>query len=383
MAKAKYTYSEKRKEWVAFVWDGTYDSNGKKRRKQITSKKSSKDLEEKVYEFRRNIKERGALVRTNMTFGEYANHWLSTAKKGTKEKHTVVMYRNVIDIHLRSIANVSLDQIRHSHFQSVIAAASDKPRTCEQIYVTFRQIIRMAVQDHILPKADFDLICNNISLPKYSPREKRPLTPLEKEAIKKCDFTTRERCLVSILSSCGLRREEVLALTPKDFDFERKEITIDKTVIFLKNEPELKNCPKTERGYRKVPFPQMDYFKDFILGSRHYVFGNDSGELITKSGYLYMFDRILLKINAAAGGKNAYNPVTKKTEAVINMIPGLTAHVFRHNFCTELCYQIPKISIKKIAALMGDTEKVVLDVYNHIMEEKEDATEVINQIRLI
>ena len=35
---------------------------------------------------------------------------------------------------------------------------------------------------------------------------------------------------------------------------------------------------------------------------------------------------------------------------------------------------------KKIAQLMGDTEKVVLDVYNHIMEEKEDAAAVINEI---
>ena len=68
---------------------------------------------------------------------------------------------------------------------------------------------------------------------------------------------------------------------------------------------------------------------------------------------------------------------------VINKIPGLTAHVFRHNFCTQLCYQIPKISIKKIAALMGDTEKVVMEVYNHILEEKEEVTDVMNEIRLL
>ena len=27
---------------------------------------------------------------------------------------------------------------------------------------------------------------------------------------------------------------------------------------------------------------------------------------------------------------------------------------------------------------MGDTEKIVLNVYNHIMEEKEDAAKVVN-----
>jgi hypothetical protein len=35
--------------------------------------------------------------------------------------------------------------------------------------------------------------------------------------------------------------------------------------------------------------------------------------------------------------------------------------------------QSGNISFKKIAALMGDTKKMVIEVYNHIMEEKEDA----------
>lgn len=318
-----------------------------------------------------------------MTFGEFAEHWLASSKEGIREKNTVVMYRNVIEKHLRCIAGVPIDKIQHSHFTYVIANASDKPRTCEQIYVTFKQIIKLAVQDHILTTNDYELICKNVSLPKYKSKEKRALTPLEKEAIRRCDFTTSERCFVAILSSCGLRREEILALTPDDFDFEKKQISINKAVIFLKNEPELKTSTKSERGYRKVPFLQMDEFRDFILASGKYVFGDAKGNLISKSGYLYKFDRILLKINEAAGGKNEYDPAKKKTVPVINKIPGLTAHVFRHNFCTQLCYQIPKISIKKIAALMGDTEKVVMDVYNHIMEEKEEVTDVMNEIRII
>ena len=54
------------------------------------------------------------------------------------------------------------------------------------------------------------------------------------------------------------------------------------------------------------------------------------------------------------------------------VINDLTAHIFRHNSYSNLCYKIPAISIKMIAKLMGDTEKVVIDVYNHVMEEKED-----------
>ena len=59
--------------------------------------------------------------------------------------------------------------------------------------------------------------------------------------------------------------------------------------------------------------------------------------------------------------------------------PDLTAHIFRHNYCTNLCYQIPTISIKKIAELLGDNEKMVIEVYNHIILEKEDAQKAVEQ----
>lgn len=88
---------------------------------------------------------------------------------------------------------------------------------------------------------------------------------------------------------------------------------------------------------------------------------------MTSSAYAKMWQSIVRKINYTAGGTDAFPVVT-----------GLTAHIFRHNYCTNLCYQVPAISIKKIAQLMGDTEKMVLNVYNHIMEEKEDAAKVVN-----
>ena len=72
------------------------------------------------------------------------------------------------------------------------------------------------------------------------------------------------------------------------------------------------------------------------------------------------------------GTTSVNDPVTKE------QIEGLTAHVFRHNYCTNLCYQIPKVSIKKIAQLMGDTEAIVLKVYNHMILEKEDAKTAVN-----
>ena len=84
---------------------------------------------------------------------------------------------------------------------------------------------------------------------------------------------------------------------------------------------------------------------------------------MTKSSYDKAWKRILKRMREVSESE----------------ITGLTAHVFRHNYCTMLCYQIPAISIKHIAALLGDSERMVLEVYNHIIMEKEDASKAINE----
>ena len=377
MAKAKYSYDSKRKEWRTRVWDGTYMADGRKHRIEVKSKKSSKDLEDKVNQLKVSVSENGYTKFSSMSFGEYAEHWLRN-NKASSEKNTIAMYKNVIGVHLREIARIPVSEIRNSHFLQVMNAAIDKPRTAQQIYITFRQIMRKALKDHIISQNEFALITSDISMPKTYKSEKRALTALEKDAIKKADFNDREKLFIAILYSCGLRREEILALKRSDFDFKAKTVSIDKVIIFDKNNPEIKPKAKSERGIRCIPFPLSDQYREQISEIDGFIFGKGEKPM-TKSGYDNLWRSILIKINAAAGGKAEYNPRLKKTVLIEDAVPGLTAHIFRHNYCSELCYQIPKISIKKIAYLLGDTEKMVLEVYNHIIEEKENADAVVSE----
>ena len=94
---------------------------------------------------------------------------------------------------------------------------------------------------------------------------------------------------------------------------------------------------------------------------------------MTQQAYKRMWESIITSLNITLG----YNPNAKKNKTE-KQITDLTAHIFRHNFCTELCYQIPAISTKKIAKILGDSEKMVLEVYSHIKEEKENAAEAIS-----
>ena len=371
MAKAKYTYHEKRKEWSTLVWDGTYTDTGEKHRIRINSKKSSADLEKKVIAHNLALEERRNTAPTSYTFGEYAQHWLQT-NKATKEVNTRRMYNIVLKSSFNSINHLPLTQITHSHFQQCINEKLEHPRTCQQIYITFRQIIKQAVKDHYLTQNALDEVITDISLPKYQKPVKRVLTELEKDALMQADLDPKKRAFVSLLYYCGMRKSEVLALTPSDFDWKEKTVSINKAWV---NTPAIKNYPKSDNGIRIIPIPNVaiNQIKPFVENCRtEFLFYSQNSKLMTETGYKRMWESIIMSMNIALG----YNPYAKiKSE---KLIKGLTAHVFRHNYCTELCYQVPKISTKMIAHLLGDNEKMVLEVYSHLVMEKEDTQKAIN-----
>lgn len=368
MAKAKYKYNERIHGWYTQIWDGTYTETGEKHRKMIISKKSSADLEKKVAEFKAQVESGGALNFSAMTFPQYAQRWLET-NKAVSELNTQRMYRTTLK-YFDCLYDVGISDIRHSHFQMVINNNMDHPKTCKNIATTFRQIIRSAVRDHLLPRTALEDITTDINLPKYVKPQRRPLTKIEKEAFMNVDLPPMKDAFVSILYGCGLRRQEALALTRFDFNFSKNEVSINKVIVFDGNTPVLKPYPKSERGVRTIPIPDnlLSRIKPYVESCEStYLFHGRDSDMMTETAFRRMWDSIITAMNIAAG----YNPQAKKFKGE-RPIQGLTPHIFRHNYCTELCYQIPQISTKKIAQLLGDTEKMVLDVYSHIVEEKED-----------
>lgn len=370
MAKAKYTMGADG-FYRAKVWDGTYNADGSKHRIGLSSKKSSGDLEKKVNALKAKVQNGQIVQITHISFLEYARTWKNTYKS-IREDNTQTMYENIIEKHLYVLEGIDLQNIRKIHFQTVITNAAQSPRTCQQIALTFKQIIKSAIQDKLLPANAYNDICANIDLPKYIPEEKRALFPEEVTAMKKADLTPMQRCFLYIIYGCGLRRSEVLALN-KDLhiDFKKNVLRVNNAVIFNGNDPKIKG-PKSHNGYREVPMPDflVQYLKEYIPTlTSPYLMHRKDGSLMSKSSYDKMWAQITQKMNTTAGG-------TKN----IKVIYGFTAHTFRHNYCSTLCYQVPAISIKKIAQLMGDTEEVVLKVYNHVMEERENVEKVINEV---
>ncbi len=75
----------------------------------------------------------------------YARSWLKVYKK-VRQLNTQRMYENIIEKHLIILDGIRLQDLRKIHFQSVINNALKMPRTCQQIALTFQQIVKSAIQ---------------------------------------------------------------------------------------------------------------------------------------------------------------------------------------------------------------------------------------------
>lgn len=352
--------------YMTFVQDG-YKADGKPNRIPVYSSKSSKDLEEKVNELKYQIKHKLYKQKSDITVEEYSEQWFLTYK-AVKELNTKAMYNNIIYKHIiPEIGFKKLIDVSKTDIQQIINDRMEHRRTCEQIVLTLKQIFDSAIDDNILAMN----VCKKIELPPKVPSTKRALTDIEKKAISHADFTDREKAYVLILYSCGLRREEALALTKKDIDFKNDYVHINKAIIFDGNNAVLKDAAKSVHGIRKVDLPAAvkPFLKQYTTSlSSLYLFTKLDGSMITKSSYIKMWDSIVNKMNIAAGGDHLHRPII-----------GLTAHIFRHNYCTMLYYS--DISLKKAVELMGHSdEKMIMKVYAHLDESKENTKDKINKM---
>jgi len=324
---------------------------------------SSRELERKVEDLKYEIDHNTYANDRDITLSRYAELWLKTYKVG-KSLNTQAMYKNIIEKHISDLEQYKLSEITPMHVQRLINNRLDQPRTCEQIKMTLNQIFQSAINDSLIYKNP----CNGIELPKRPKSVKRALTDTEVGAIKTAAFSDKERAFVYIIYGCGLRRGEALALTKADINLAEGTITVNKAVAFNLNDAYNKS-PKSDSGYRTVDMPDflISYLRDYLAKVDMLLFPMKGGAQMSKSSYIKMWQLIVKKMNIAAGGNDH-----------IKIIHNLTAHIFRHNYCTMLYYS--DISIKKACDLMGHADaKMIMNVYAHLDEKKERTKEKINQ----
>jgi len=351
---AKY---KKRKDgrFRARVWDGSY-IDGKKHYIDLYSTKSSRDLELKVIEYETEKRQGLIVADKNVDIYDYSVQWVKI-EKAFVEGNTKLSYKSLLK-RIEDLRGVTFENLNYRIIQNTINDYSNRTASCQHLSSALKRICISAERDKLLPKGTTEEIFERVVLPKHVPKEKKPISDQDKEAIKNSELEPVEQAFLYLLYFTGMRRNEVLALTTKDIT--DKGITVNKALGMNPDRTVYLKEPKSKRGIRTIPIPND--LKP-ILDS--YIKTLDEELLFSKKGKYY----------TATNVKKMWYSIQRKTHIKA------TPHCFRHNYCTMLCYQAAKernITTKKIAELLGDTEEMVLKVYSHIVEEQENVSEAIN-----
>lgn len=146
----------------------------------------------------------------------------------------------------------------------------------------------------------------------------------------------------------GMRIGELLALTPRDIDFDCNTININKTFHLIKNEERI-TTPKTENSIRKVAMPKsiMDEIKEYMT---HIYDLNDNYRLFfTPSSTITWYK----------------NKVCQE-----NNLRTIRIHDLRHSHVSLLVEM--GCSIMLVADRIGDTVRTAQDIYAHLYPNKQD-----------
>lgn len=333
-----------------------YDPDTGKQKRRWIHANTKQELAEKIEQIHRELEETPNTSR--ITFRQYSQQWFEVYKTNRAART-----REMYEYALRKCSDLDrypLKSITKTQCQQIINALWDTPVTAKIVRDTMKQIFKAAVNDGIILRNPAD----GLVIPEAQRAEKHLLTERELEAVRNAELDPQDRMFVTILQVFGLRPAEALALTPADFDLKKKQLTISKAVeLSSDNTSRIKD---TKTGIvRTIPIPDAlvpslkAYFKDM---DSFYMFPKQDGNLMTKSGYRRMSERVWRAVNEAFGGDDNLNYVT-----------GRNFYDFRHYRATEWYYlcQEGQISPKYAASLLGHSEEIFLKIYSHISPEKE------------
>lgn len=288
-------------------------------------------------------------VENNLLFESVAEQW-AEEHFPKMQNNTLKQYRPCLAAAIEFFKGFKINEIKATHIKRYMKELESKglaQKTIKNRMLVVSLVFKYAQIDESFEHVIEHNPCTDISVSRNLPKTKR--LPATKEDEKKiCNNTdSLFGTLAYLYLTTGCRRGEAVALTPSDVDTKEKTISITKTVEWIGSKPQIKNCPKTDAGLRKVPVTDKLIFLLRPYMKQKYLFQNNKGELIDNS----QFTRQWNKYKELAG---------------IDCTP----HQLRHSYATILFDA--GVDVKTAQAWIGHSDiNTTLAIYTHLSEQKQ------------
>ena len=335
------------------------------------------ELEENIRQAKNQHEQGVDLVAQKPTVKVWADKWLEVYKVDIGHSMRT-NYSSHINKWLAPLHGLKIDKVRQVQLQEILQAASLalSQSSVEKLYNCICGVFSTA-RENGLTSVD---ISETLKKPKGGPKTRREaLTNKETEIMAKVGKMHENGLLPMLMLYAGLRIGEALALTYDDI--KGGYVNVNKTVVYgaNNNSASIKNSPKTDAGFRRVPIviplqeviDSLEESKDISRGN---VIQLDSALIFSKDGLPYSKT---MSRRRWADLMEAFAKAWQEghSDDQISVMPRkITAHMLRHTFITSL-YDAD-IDVKTAQKWAGHaTVAVMLDIYTHLSEGKEKESE--------
>lgn len=383
-------YSEKLNKWVGQFTAGRKD-NGKLNRKSVYGN-TRKEVKEKMTKALADVQNKTFIDKSDITIAQLGE--IIIENKFNANIISEATYGRALGtfniIKKSNIADIPIQKIQSFELQKFINNQKDYANSyIDKIYEMLGSILKEAINRDIIIKNPL----NNVLKPKSSKQDKKidSLSIEEQKSFVNSLKNEKYKNIFLIALHSGMRIGEILALTPKDIDFDSKQIHITKTLTKDKNSKvKVGKTTKTYESTRDIPITSIlemilkDIMTNYIPNKNNLLFCHLNGNIIAPSTINTQFKKICKNANIKViETKKKTNKKNKDGEYIyVNLkTSSANTHMLRHTYATR-CIEagVPAEVLQK---LLGHKNiSITINTYTTIFNKfKESALE--NYIKYI
>lgn len=363
--------------------DGVYMARFTNRfnKRQCLYSSNLKELKAKLNEALYEDTNKMNLTNDSITLDEWFEKWLTIHKFNTiclnSKRHYISVYKKHISPQLGGRKLSEINQLMIKDVINGLVKKGYQYETQNKVKIIMIDMFDKAIMDDFArknPARGIKIIRKDEDI-----KDIRVLTIEEQQEFFNCCKGTFYDNLFTVAINTGLRPGEVVALKWSDIDFDKKEISVTRTLLYQKLEGDSKkefhfDPPKTKTSKRVVPINrqaiialkkqkiQADIvkakspkFKDVPEEFKDLLFTTKYGTPINAVIYVDAISRIIEEINLI---KDPLEEMEK-----------FTPHCFRHTFATR-CFE-SGVPAKTVQDYLGHASiKMTMDLYTHVLDSQ-------------
>lgn len=315
---------------------------------------------------------------SQMTVDSWYDYWLRELKcdlaPNTRRNYQERYDKNVKPL----IGHMPIGSVRQMHCKEVLNRMSDcyAGSTIKQTYITMGTLFKAAKVNGIIEHHPMDGL--TFRKPVKAVDDIRYLTLEEQQRFLQIARSTHNGDQYALILQTGLRTGEMIALTWQDINWEKRELTVDKTLEFrYSNQCWRAGPPKSLHGYRTIPLTREAYT---ILHTLYEHRGERKESPVLdqwleyedrRSGEMkrfYLRDLVFINFRTGEPTKNSSYDTHLYKLCEKAGLEKFSMHALRHTFATRMIER--GVQPKALQRILGHSSlKMTMDRYVHVTDD--------------